>query len=375
MPAHAAFSKCLALCVSHGSERLVAAQPVGREADACTIQPIGQEFFRDTQPVKSASDGTKAFTGIMAEIISGEKEVFFIDEPEAFLHPSLAGILGTEISRNLGRTSQLFVATHSPEFLLGCVASGKQIDVVRLTYDGSLGTAQLLHKDQLKKLFHDPLLRSADVVSGLFHGGAVVVEADNDRAFYGEIFHRLTSSEDVRARNVRFMNAQNKQTMPSISEFLRSMGVPAAMIFDLDWIKEDGEVCRKYLSGALIPQGLWDGFRNQRSAIRSTLEVANPDYKRAGGLRNLTGDDLASASAFLDTMEEYGIFTVRSGELESWLPQLAVGRNKNGWVPRIFEAMGSDPEDPNYIKPDADDVWNFIRRVNAWISRPDRKGM
>jgi hypothetical protein len=42
---------------------------------------------------------------------------------------------------------------------------------------------------------------------------------------------------------------------------------------------------------------------------------------------------------------------------------------------KIFEAMGDDPDDVNYVKPSDDDVWKFLALVKAWLMRPDRKGI
>jgi predicted ATP-dependent endonuclease of OLD family len=42
------------------------------------------------------SDGVRAFTGIITEVIAGDPNILLIDEPEAFLHPSLAYKLGKE---------------------------------------------------------------------------------------------------------------------------------------------------------------------------------------------------------------------------------------------------------------------------------------
>ena len=171
------------------------------------------------------------------------------------------------------------------------------------------------------------------------------------------------------------MNAQNKQTMPSITEFLRNMGVPAAMIFDIDWLKEDGQVATRYLKGAGIPTALRSGFIAQRGAIRSALERANPNYKREGGVDVLGEAEKCAANDFFDALEEYGIFTVRKGELESWLTTLGVSRNKTGWVTRIFEAMGSEPASQQYIRPSDNDVWDFLRHTLDWMSNSARKGM
>ena len=83
------------------------------------------QFHAAALPIEAASDGVKAFTGIIIAIIAGDPEVITIDEPEAFLHPSLSFNLGKEIGRaTIGSQKRLFVSTHSADFLMGCIQSG-----------------------------------------------------------------------------------------------------------------------------------------------------------------------------------------------------------------------------------------------------------
>src|SRR5207249_2884234 len=46
-------------------------------------------FHAAAQPIDLGSDGIKAFSGMMSEIVAGDPAVLLIDEPEAFLHPAL----------------------------------------------------------------------------------------------------------------------------------------------------------------------------------------------------------------------------------------------------------------------------------------------
>jgi predicted ATPase len=68
----------------------------------------------------------KAFTGIITALTAGDPHVVLIDEPEAFLHPSLASMLGVEVSRAaVSSDKRVFVSTHSPFFVM--VASSPEL--------------------------------------------------------------------------------------------------------------------------------------------------------------------------------------------------------------------------------------------------------
>lgn len=333
------------------------------------------EFFRNSHALSKSSDGTKAFVGVLSEVIAGDADVLIIDEPEAFLHPGLAYTLGRQIGLKIGADKQLFAATHSPHFLMGCLSAGVQIDVVRLTHRAGRGTAQLLPAARLSKMMNDPLLRSVGVVSALFYESAVVVEADADRAFYEEINNRLNLFSPSSVRHATFLNAHNKQTASEIVAELRQVGVPSALVLDIDWIKEDGQVCTKYFNAAGIPTGLQEGLRKTRQTVREYLHAANSDYKRKGGIGLLKGQEFATAVDFFNQMDKYGLFTVRFGELESWLPHLNCSRNKSVWLGEMFAALGSDPSLAAYVKPEQGDVWEFLRNIAVWVSNIDRQGM
>lgn len=119
------------------------------------------QFHGKAQLIDIASDGVKAFTGMVSELIAGDPKVVLIDEPEAFLHPSLAFKLGLEVSRAALKTDKrVFVSTHSPNFVMGCMQSGAPVNIVRLTYRGGNATARSLPSEELLALMRNPLLRS-----------------------------------------------------------------------------------------------------------------------------------------------------------------------------------------------------------------------
>jgi hypothetical protein len=74
-------------------------------------------------------------------------------------------------------------------------------------------------------------------------------------------------------------------------------------------------------------------------------------------------------------MDGYGLFVVRGGELEHWLPTLKAVGKKTDWAVSALTKMGSDPNSADYLKPGEDDVWRFVRGIVEWIKKPNRRGV
>lgn len=336
------------------------------------------DYMRQVRRISEFSDGVKAFCGLMVHVHVGAPRVITVDEPEAFLAPPLAHALGKELANGaLAEGKQVFVATHSSNFLMGAISTGAPVNIVRLTYDG-VGTARarLLQASELSKLMYDPMLRSANVLSALFYRGVVIGEADADRAFYQECNERMLSEGDSRAAaDTLFLNANGKDVVPMILGPLRRLGIPAASILDLDVLNQGGEVWTRHLKACGIPSPDHQPFGSRRSSAISALEAADRDYKRRGGVAVLSGDERASADALMDELVRYGMFVVRRGEVEAWLSDLDAPRAKHSWLRAIFERMGSDPSHLGYVRPAPGDVWEFLGAVSAWLADTHRRGM
>lgn len=336
-----------------------------------------RSFHSEATAIDQFSDGVKAFVGILTSIIAGEPKITLIDEPEAFLHPSLSSRLAKEISTALmGTNKRLFAATHSSSFLMGCIQSGVPVNIVRLTYDGSTATSRLLAQDKLIALMRNPLLRSIGVLNALFHSAVVVTEADADRAFYQEINERLLQSGDSRGiPDCLFLNAQNKQTVWDIVQPLRELGIPAVGIVDIDVLKDSGANWTKPMHGAFIPDITHHALGIQRQSILKAFNDTGKDFKRDGGVSVLSKSEKEACECFLTHLSEYGMFVVPTGEVESWLQSIPLNRGKATWLNTVFEAMGEDPNSSDYVRPGPSDVWGFIGGISAWVQNPQRKGL
>lgn len=335
------------------------------------------EFHSRAMLIEHASDGVKAFTGMVTEMIAGDPSILLIDEPEAFLHPPLSFKLGKEVSGIMSQSDKrLFVATHSSDFVMGCIQSGAPVNIVRLTYRNNMPTARILPNDDILKLMRNPLLRSTGVLSGLFYEFVIVTESDADRAFYQEINDRLLKYSGGRGiPNCLFLHAQNKQTVKTIIKPLRELGIPVAGIVDIDVLKDGGGVWSSFLDCGSIPELEMNSLATLRVSLKQKFDESGKDMKRNGGIQILNEQDQEALQNFFNKLAEYGLFVVPNGELESWLKQLSVPGHGPSWLVEIFEKMGEDPNSPNYLKPANDDVWAFIDCVSKWFLDPRRKGI
>ena len=335
------------------------------------------KFHEAAQPIDLASDGIKSFAGIMTEIIAGDPEIILIDEPEAFLHPAVSHKLGKEIAIASGsQKKNLFVSTHSSRFVMGCIQSGVPVNIVRLTYRDNVSTARVLSSEKIITLMRNPLLRSTGVLEGLFYEFVVVTEADTDRAFYEEINERLLRYKpDWGIPNCLFLNAQNKQTVPTILKPLREMGIPAVGIVDIDVLKDGGKNWKKFLDGGFIPEIEHDSLAHLRSKIKKKFDESGKEMKYHGGIDILTIEDKEAANNLFDQLKKYGIFVVRKGELETWLPELGVKGHGPDWLVDIFERMGEDPNHRDFLRPGENDVWSFVSEIRKWLIDPNKKGI
>ncbi len=334
-------------------------------------------FHASAQVIDEASDGVKAFTGIVTEVMAGDPSVILVDEPEAFLHPSLASKLAQEVARAaLSADKRVFVSTHSPQFVMGCIQSGAPVNIIRLTYRGGVATARILPSDEILELMRHPLLRSTGLLSGLFYEFVVVTESDADRAFYQEVNERLLQFKpEWGIPNCLFLNAQNKQTVQTLLRPLRKLGIPAAGVVDVDVLKEGGANWTNLLSSADVPQLSHGSFATLRAAVKSAMDVTGKDMKREGGLAILSSAEKQAAEDLLTQLRQYGIFVVPGGELESWMKSFGASGHGPAWLIDVFERMGEDPSNPNYVRPDTGDVWAFLRDIRSWLVDPTRKGI
>ncbi|WP_035601262.1 AAA family ATPase [Haloferula sp. BvORR071] len=102
------------------------------KVDAYDLAAVGAALSKLPR-VDHQGDGMRSFMGTLLYVLVQRRFLVLIDEPEAFLHPPQARILGKLVGQKTPQDRQIFVATHSADFLKGLLqAAPERVKVVRL---------------------------------------------------------------------------------------------------------------------------------------------------------------------------------------------------------------------------------------------------
>ena len=184
-----------------------------------------------TVRLEEQGDGMRSFASVILHLLASRTpSILFLDEPEAFLHPPQARLLGEIIATDSSARAQLFVATHSPDVLHGLIGvAPEHLRVVRMQRDGAVNRVKELNKDTLKEISRNPLMKYSSVLSGVFHERVVICEADSDCMFYSSLLD-IPEVHGNRYPDVLFIRANGKHPMPTLAKALVSLDVPVEVI-------------------------------------------------------------------------------------------------------------------------------------------------
>ena len=372
-----AFGKPLLLDPLSGSLMLrvgspgVLAPPVD-QVDVAYREAVGQLPRIDEQ-----GDGMRSMLGVLLPVTASAYPVIIVDEPEAFLHPPQARILGKALGELAQRSGvQVILATHDRNILTGLLDAEKtEVTVVRLTRHENRTTALQLDPAKLRAVWSNPALRYSNVLDGLFHRIVVLAENERDCRFYAASLDAAQRDGEVAIspNDVLFVPTAGKANMKALAAILVACGVPVVACGDLD-VLNDEAVLRSLveaLGGSWEPvRGSWFAataeFRTEkvprlnkdvattiagvlnaapediydadmRKRITASLRVESPWHKlKDFGQRAFKAAPQA-ADTLLSYLDTQGVVLVREGELEGFAPKLEV-RKGLAWAEAAITA-------------------------------------
>lgn len=339
-------------------------------------------------------DGVRSFVSVIARISTEERPVVIIDEPEAFLHPPQARLVGRHLAEQ-DRQYQTFIATHSSDVLQGILSADRLVPVVviRLARKPGASSAVALESAQIRELWQDPILRFSNILDGLFHEGVVITESDADCRFYEALVNAVEPDETRPA--LHYAYSGGKERLPVVIKALIKLGVPVATVVDFDTLNNEASIERicnaaggdwskiagdwASVKSAVESRSAFLGATEFASAVREQIKLCRPgeavsrnvlssirkltrqaspwDNCKQAGLAALPhGPAHQAARRLLDYLKSIGIFVVPVGEIEGF--NRSIGRHGPRWVE---EALRCDIASA----PELNDARAFVRDIVA----------
>ncbi len=334
--------------------------------------------------LQSQGDGMRSFAGILFDVFTTQKTITMIDEPEAFLHPPQARLLGRMLVKNKPNDRQLFISTHSEDFLKGLLdADSENVRIVRIDRKGNINHIQELDNNGVKKLWNDSILRYSNILSGLFHSKVVICESDTDCRFYQAMLDSLYEGKDLVSPDILFTHCGGKERLKTVIPALKSLNVKTVVVTDIDVLnKEDTfmALCNQMDIEWDAVKGKWktvfEYVKNQRAQLNTdeakkdiesilnaitTPQLSNDDIEaikeklkastawskvKQVGKAFFNGSPYTDLDDLMRLCKEKGLFIVPVGELEYFYKPLASSSNHGSkWVNAVLRKdFVNDPE-------------------------------
>lgn len=355
-------------------------------------KPEWDKRLKNIDNLQSQGDGIRSAVAILASLMVAEHSLFIIDEPEAFLHPPQAKMIGNDVVA-MSEGKQCFIATHNIDFIKGVIeANSSRVKIIKIDRVGDKGSFNLISNESIAEIASDKNLKYTNILDGLFYDEIVLCEDETDCKFYSAILESINLAKYQRAL---FCAVGGKDQMKKVIPLLKRLSIRFSAIADIDLINSadslrqllnaietDGyrniegvhksfletfekESCRQVKTQQDIKDEINGCFTNDPymkpealKRIREILKNATSlDLLKKGGRRILPqGNCVTWFNEIKEYLSEFGIFIVECGEIERFVPDVAGHGNK--WLENAFKRHSNIEDDEIYSEAKA-----FIERV------------
>jgi len=327
-------------------------------------------------------DGMRSFVGVLLNAFIGSQNLLFIDEPEAFLHPPQAKLLGKMLATDLPSNTQLLLATHSLDFLKGLLeGSSKNLKIIRIQRDGKINNVNTLNNSEIDSIWSDSLLRHSNILDGLFHSDVIICESDSDSRFYSAVLSAANKIKGISNSDTLFIQCGGKHRIPTVIKALKKLNVPVSSICDFDVLNDTNPLKKIYEES----NGEWKDIEKDWKIVKDAIESKRPELEvkklkekideifdtinektMPKGKISEIGKSLKKASAWahakqvgksfipsgqatqayerlIQNLKSKNVYIVEFGELESFVK--SIGNHGPKWVNEVLaKDLINDPE-------------------------------
>lgn len=348
-------------------------------------------LLKEMEDLHSQGDGIRSAVAILSSLIVNKHSLFLIDEPETFLHPPQARLLGKNIVA-LSKQKQCFISTHSIDFIKGVLeADSSRVKIIKIDRSENENKFNLVDNDSVAEIANDKNLRYTNILDGLFYDRLILCENESDCKFYSAILENLDLTI---YQNTLFCAVGGKDQFKKVVPLLKKLNIQYSIIADIDLINNKDnlkqlvnsielhcynqidachakfiEEFEKSMNSQVKTQQVIKTEINQifnsdkympdaiAKGIKEILKnISSFKLLKSGGKNILPqGECVTLFNQLKEFLNEHKVFILECGEIERFVPE--VGGHGNVWVEKTF-ARYDDLNNSVY-----NEVKEFIKNV------------
>lgn len=392
---HSGFQKSVEVYEDYLDGNMTKKYKIGETNDICNAITSNRRDnlnkLKQFEDLHNQGDGIRNAVAVLASLIVNEHSLFLIDEPETFLHPPQARVLGKNIVR-LSEGKQLFISTHNIDFIRGVLEEdSSRVKIIKIDRYDNNNTFNSIDNDSIKKISNDRNLKYTNILNGLFYNQVVLCENESDCKFYSAVLdHEFLAIY----QNTLFCAVGGKEQFKKIVPLLKELNIEYKIIADIDLISNTDSL--KQLLNSIESQcykriekqhkQFLENFEREMNSQVKTQERIKTEINEAfdvdiymspkvaeriktilrdisslkllkSGGKNIIpqGDCMALFNEIKEFLIDYNIFILECGEIERFVPE--VSGHGNTWVEKVFTNYADISTDVY------DEARKFIRTV------------
>ncbi len=350
-----------------------------------------RSLLESLDDLNEQGDGIRSAVAILSSLIANEHTLYLIDEPETFLHPPQARILGNNIVE-LSKNKQCFISTHNIDLIRGILENkSSRIKIIKINRNENKNEFHIIDNASISRIANDKNLKYSNILNGLFYSTVVLCENESDCKFYSAILEHLDSNI---YQNVLFCAVGGKDQFKIIIPLLQKLKINYVIIADLDLIDNrerlknllnsieenkyaqiseahnnflnlfeqgtDNQIKKqKAIKEEILSLFTKDDYMSEETANKIKLTLKNISYlkllKNTGKSCLPAGKCTMEYDKIIEFLNMNNIYVVECGEIERFITQ--VDGHGNSWVENVFNIY------PLLEEPVYDDVKKFIKNI------------
>ena len=348
-------------------------------------------LLESLENLNDQGDGIRSAVAILASLITTTHSLYLIDEPETFLHPPQARILGRNIV-DLSQNKQCFISTHNIDLLRGMLEKNyARIKIIKINRTDNVNEFYVLDNDSIKVVSDDKNLKYSNILNGLFYNTVVLCENESDCKFYSALLEKI---DNDCYQNTLFCAVGGKDQFKIIIPLLNKLQINFLVIADLDLINNRDKLkdlinsieTNKYNQISSIHNDFLNLFESKtddqvkkQSEIKEEILsfITDTPYmsdetasKIRQVLKNIShlkllkncgksclpaGECVQKYNQIINFLNKSNIFVVECGEIERFITE--IDGHGSLWVEEVFKKY------PTFDEPEYSNAKEFIKKV------------